>query len=120
MWHRMPFLSLLTSSLESPSFYPALTEASGNFAIANYGAAQGIDTDDGSSFNFIHHNFFYQADGFKMVRGQGVAVFLVCIISRVHSGYFCFSPLAPFCTHPFTYFRTTAGVTASLHPMLSW
>ena len=67
-WHRLPFLSLLTSSPESPSFYPALSEATGNFNIANYGGAQGYVNDDGSSFNYIHDNFFYQADGFKMVR----------------------------------------------------
>ena len=33
------------------------------FIIANYGAAQGYDNDDGSSYDHTRFNFFYQADG---------------------------------------------------------
>ena len=40
-----------------------------NFIIANYNAAQGVDNDDGSSWFHIHHNLFYQAEGFKMDYG---------------------------------------------------
>jgi len=34
--------------------------------IANYGASQGFDTDDGSSWYDIHDNFFFMADAWKM------------------------------------------------------
>jgi hypothetical protein len=34
--------------------------------IANYGASQSFDNDDGSSWYDTHDNFFYDADGFKM------------------------------------------------------
>merc|ERR1711935_1045975 len=40
-----------------------------NYIIANYNAAQGVDNDDGSSWFHIHHNLFYQAQGFKMDYG---------------------------------------------------
>ena len=36
-----------------------------NFIIANYGASQGFDTDDGSSWYDIHDNFFFEADAWK-------------------------------------------------------
>lgn len=34
-----------------------------NMIIANYGASQGFDTDDGSSWYDIHDNFMFMADG---------------------------------------------------------
>jgi len=37
--------------------------------IANYGASQGFDNDDGSSWYDTHNNFFYNAAGFKMDYG---------------------------------------------------
>jgi hypothetical protein len=65
-WDRMPFATTIASGGGAASYSPALTETTGVFAIANYGAAQGEDNDDGSSFMHIHNNFFYQADGLKM------------------------------------------------------
>ena len=43
-----------------------MSEVAHNMIIANYGASQGFDTDDGSSWYDIHHNFLYQSDGKKM------------------------------------------------------
>jgi hypothetical protein len=46
-----------------------MNTVSNNFVIANYGASQGFDTDDGSSWYDIHDNFFFLADGWKMDYG---------------------------------------------------
>ena len=37
--------------------------------MANYGASQAVDNDDGSSFYSIHDNLFFGAEGFKMDYG---------------------------------------------------
>jgi len=63
-WDRMPFLSDLTGNFTS---LPTTTRR--NFIIANYGASEGFDNDDGSSFYYTHDNVFYAADGFKMDYG---------------------------------------------------
>ena len=62
----MPFLTAVASGGGAASYAPALSEVSRLFVIANYGSAQGYDNDDGSAYDHSHHNFFYQADGFKM------------------------------------------------------
>ena len=46
-----------------------MNNVNNNFITANYGASQGFDTDDGSSFYNIHDNFFFMADGWKMDYG---------------------------------------------------
>jgi len=66
-WDRQPFVTEIANG--SPSFTPAMSEVSSNFIIANYGASQGFDTDDGSSWFDIHDNFLYQSDGKKMDYG---------------------------------------------------
>jgi len=66
-WDRMPFLTN-TSGL-GPSFRPLLTHTMRNLILANYGASQGFDNDDGSSFYMTYENVFYSADGFKMDYG---------------------------------------------------
>jgi len=66
-WDRMPFLT--TVRYGYPSFEPLPMEISKNVIISNYGASQGIDNDDGSSFFNIHDNVFYASDGFKMDYG---------------------------------------------------
>lgn len=43
--------------------------------IANYGASQGFDNDDGSSWYDTHDNFFYDASGFKMDYGGHDSLF---------------------------------------------
>jgi len=65
-WDRMPFL---TDTTGSPSFAALPTHTRHNLIWANYGASQGFDNDDGSSFYYTHHNVFYQSDGFKMDYG---------------------------------------------------
>jgi len=75
-WDRQPFLTNIGSSIGgNPSFNPAVTEIAFNFIWANYGASQGVDNDDGSSFYWIHNNVFYDADGFKMDYGGHGSVF---------------------------------------------
>ena len=54
---------------EVPSFEPSQTLIRRNFIFANYGAAQGVDNDDGSSHYTIDQNVFFDADGFKMDYG---------------------------------------------------
>ena len=46
-----------------------MTSVDKNFIIANYGSSQGFDTDDGSSWYWIHDNFFFDADATKMDYG---------------------------------------------------
>jgi len=67
-WDRQPFLTTLKDG-KTASFDPLPRIVRNNFIIANYNAAQGIDNDDGSSWFHIHHNLFYQAEGFKMDYG---------------------------------------------------
>lgn len=71
-WDRMPFLTELVADAASgtqPSFGVLPNDISGNVIMANYGASQGVDNDDGSSFYRIHDNVFYGAEGFKMDYG---------------------------------------------------
>ena len=68
-WSRMPFLTdIATGGVGQATYAPALTETSHSMIYANYGASQGFDNDDGSSYYDTHDNFFYDASGFKMVR----------------------------------------------------
>ena len=64
----MPFLTNVRDP-ESSSFTPASIEIKNNLIVGNYGASQGVDNDDGSSWFLIHHNVFYAAEGFKMDYG---------------------------------------------------
>ena len=67
-WDRQAFLNTLRDG-KTASFDSLPRTIRSNFIIANYNAAQGVDNDDGSSWFHIHHNLFYQADGFKMDYG---------------------------------------------------
>ena len=53
-----------SSSRSLRVFFQGLKQAA---VAAQYGASQGFDTDDGSSWYDIHDNFMFQADGWKMV-----------------------------------------------------
>lgn len=66
-WDRMPFLT--NANGFGPSFQPLPTHTTQNLILANYGASQGFDNDDGSSYYATHGNVFYSADGFKMDYG---------------------------------------------------
>ncbi len=67
-WDRQAYLTTLRDG-KTASFDPLPRTIRGNYIIANYNAAQGVDNDDGSSWFHIHHNLFYQAEGFKMDYG---------------------------------------------------
>lgn len=56
-WDRQPFLTSVATG--EPSLVPANTTIALNFVVANYGANGGcFDTDDGSSWYVVRHNFF--------------------------------------------------------------
>ena len=63
-WDRQPFLTTLRYG--EPSFTPVVRTISKNYIFANYGAAQGVDNDDGSSWFHIRSNVWYDSEGFKM------------------------------------------------------
>jgi len=67
-WDRQAYLTTLKDGTTA-SFDPLPRTIHHNLIFANYGASQGVDNDDGSSWFHIHHNVFYQADGFKMDYG---------------------------------------------------
>jgi hypothetical protein len=46
-----------------------------NLIVANYGASEGVDNDDGSSWYHVAHNVFHQAEGFKMDYGGHDSIF---------------------------------------------
>jgi hypothetical protein len=73
-WDRQPYLTTLRDG-KTKSFVPLLRTIQHNFIVANYGAAQGVDNDDGSSFYHIKRNVFYMADGFKMDYGGHDSIF---------------------------------------------
>ena len=68
-WDRMPFRTRVLSRGGAASYASALSETHHSMIIANYGASQGFDNDDGSSYYDTHDNFFYDASGFKMDYG---------------------------------------------------
>jgi len=57
----MPFLTDIATG--QPTYTAALTETSHSMIIANYGASQSFDNDDGSSYYDTHATFFYDASG---------------------------------------------------------
>ena len=64
----MPFLTRIRSGGGPASYSPAPTDTAHNAIIANYGASQGFDNDDGSSFYNTHDNWYWDAAGFKVGR----------------------------------------------------
>lgn len=83
-WDRQAFFTDIPSPA---SFDPAPTEIKQNFIFANYGAAQGVDNDDGSSFYYISENIFFDADGFKMdYGGHGSKFFSNLVITKGDNG----------------------------------
>ena len=49
-WDRQPYLTDVKHPGAPPTYNAALTTIRNNFVIANYGASQGVDNDDGSSW----------------------------------------------------------------------
>ena len=58
----MPFLTN-TRGDDGPSFNPLPTQTRNNIILANYGASEGFDNDDGSSWYHTYSNVFYLSDG---------------------------------------------------------
>jgi hypothetical protein len=73
-WDRQPFLTTFLDGT-TPSFVPRVRTITRNFIFANYGASEAVDNDDGSSWFHIHHNLFYQSEGFKMDYGGHDSIF---------------------------------------------
>lgn len=72
-WDRTAYISDVKYG--TPSYEAQMNEVNNNFIIANYGASQGFDTDDGSSWYNINNNFFFEADGWKMDYGGHDSLF---------------------------------------------
>ena len=90
-WDRQAFLTTLRDGV-TPSFDPMVRVIRNNFIFANYGASQGVDNDDGSSWHHISHNVFYWADGFKMDYGGHDSVFEDnLVLSIPYDGANCFN-----------------------------
>jgi hypothetical protein len=90
-WDRQAFLTTLRDG-KTPSFDPLPRIIADNFIFANYGASQGIDNDDGSSWHHILRNVFYMADGFKMDYGGHDSVFEDnLVLSYPYDGSNCFN-----------------------------
>ncbi|CAB9498027.1 expressed unknown protein [Seminavis robusta] len=73
-WDRQPYLTKLRDG-QTPSFDPLPREIFGNYIIANYGADQGVDNDDGSSWFHVRNNVFFDAAGVKMDYGGHDSVY---------------------------------------------
>lgn len=73
-WDRQPFLTDLLDGF-TPSFVPIRRIISYNLIFANYGANQGIDNDDGSSWFHAYRNVMYWSNGFKMDYGGHDSIF---------------------------------------------
>ena len=58
-WDRTAYISDVKYG--APSYEAQMNSVNNNFIIANYGASQGFDTDDGSSWYDIHDNVSTQA-----------------------------------------------------------
>jgi hypothetical protein len=83
-WDRQAFF---TDVPEPPGFTPVQTLIRQNFIFANYGAAQGVDNDDGSSHYTIDRNVFFDADGFKMdYGGHGSKFTNNLVVTKPHGG----------------------------------
>lgn len=67
-WDRQAYLTTLRDGV-TPSFDPLMRTIARNFIFANYGASEGVDNDDGSSWFHVKHNVFYDSEGFKMDYG---------------------------------------------------
>ena len=82
-WDRTAYISDVKYG--RPSYTAAMNQVANNFIIANYGASQGFDTDDGSSWYDIHDNFFFMADAWKMDYGGHDSKFMNNVIYHGHN-----------------------------------
>jgi len=82
-WDRTAYISDVKYG--KPSYTAQMNGVYKNFIIANYGASQGFDTDDGSSWYDIHDNFFFEADAWKMDYGGHDSRFTGNIVYHGHN-----------------------------------
>lgn len=108
-WDRMPFLTKIRSGGITASYSPALTETSHNAIIANYGASQGFDNDDGSSFYNTHDNWYWDAAGFKMDYGGHDSLFHDNVVAAT-SGQNCIGTASFVTGHADRYFNNSCIV----------
>ena len=109
-WDRMPFLH---TEGGAPSLTPLPIVIRDNLISATYGASQGVDNDDGSSFYRTHRNVFYAADGFKMDYGGHDSSFTSnLIIVAAYDGQRCVNNLG---TRD-VYANNTCAVTGTRQP----
>ena len=89
-WDRTAYISDVKYG--KPSYEAQMNSVDHNFIIANYGASQGFDTDDGSSWYDIHDNFFFMADAWKMDFGGHDSRFTDNVIYHAHNdGQNCYN-----------------------------
>jgi len=82
-WDRTAYISDVYDG--TPSYTAQMNNVNNNFIIANYGASQGFDTDDGSSWYNIHDNFFFEADAWKMDYGGHDSRFTGNVVYHGHN-----------------------------------
>eukprot|EP01065_Artemidia_motanka_P030302 TRINITY_DN3630_c3_g1_i1.p1 TRINITY_DN3630_c3_g1~~TRINITY_DN3630_c3_g1_i1.p1 ORF type:complete len:967 (+),score=267.54 TRINITY_DN3630_c3_g1_i1:85-2901(+) len=61
-WDRMPYITELRYGAGRPSVVPADRELHHNFFLGTYNSLSTIDTDDGSCYLKVHHNFLAYGD----------------------------------------------------------
>ena len=94
------------------SYAAVMTSVDHNLIIANYGASQGFDTDDGSSWYDIHHNFFFQSDGWKMDYGGHDSKFTDNVVYG-GNGQNCFNAQSFLPSHGVEWSRNKCALTHS-------
>ena len=118
-WDRQPFLTTLRYGTDTPSFDPIPRIIRHNLIFANYGASQGVDNDDGSSWYHIYRNVFYDAKGFKMDYGGHDSVFednLVLSYGLNHSDCFEVANFLPGHGHAMRRNKCLVGLQGDSHP----
>jgi len=61
-WDRVPYITTLRHGKDKPSIIPKNREIHHNLVVATYNSQESIDTDDGSAYIDVHHNFFAYGD----------------------------------------------------------
>ena len=122
-WDRQPFLTTLRYGTDTPSFDPIPRIIRHNLIFANYGASQGVDNDDGSSWYHIYRNVFYDAKGFKMDYGGHDSVFednLVLSYGLNQSDCFEVGNFLPGHGHVMRQNKCLVGLQGDSHPYHHW
>ncbi|KAL3936175.1 MAG: hypothetical protein SGBAC_008457 [Bacillariaceae sp.] len=111
-WDRMPFLTNTAGT--EPSFTPLPTRTTKNFILANYGASEGFDNDDGSSWYYTYDNVFYAADGFKMDYGGHDSRFYGNLVYATNKH--CFGTGSFHKDHADQFFNNTCIIVSTRNP----